>query len=161
AGEEPFQAAGGRVANSTQHSAVSTQPIPRLATHFSILGQCEVRDHLPPQYTQAMTSTLETARLLLTPLQLADAEFTQRFFPHWEIVRFLDARVPWPYPPDGAHNFYRDVAIPAIERGEAWHWTLRLKTAPQLVIGSVALMKGKDNRGFWIGLPWDRQGLMS
>jgi RimJ/RimL family protein N-acetyltransferase len=108
-----------------------------------------------------MTPTLETARLLLTPLQLADAEFTQRLFPHWEIVRFLDARVPWPYPADGAHTFYRDVAVPAIERGEAWHWMLRLKTAPEQVIGSVALMKGKDNRGFWIGLPWQRQGLMS
>lgn len=104
---------------------------------------------------------METARLWLTPLQLADAEFTQRLFPHWEIVRFLDARVPWPYPPDGAHAYYRDVVLPAMERGEAWHWMLRLKSAPDQPIGSIALLKGNDNRGFWIGLPWQRQGLMT
>jgi [ribosomal protein S5]-alanine N-acetyltransferase len=30
------------------------------------------------------------------------------------------------------------------------------------MIGSIALMKGeKNNRGFWLGLPWQRQGLMT
>lgn len=31
---------------------------------------------------------------------------------------------------DGAHVFYRDVALPAIERGDEWHWSLRLKSQP-------------------------------
>jgi RimJ/RimL family protein N-acetyltransferase len=49
-----------------------------------------------------------------------------------------------------------------MERGEAWHWSLRLKTAPEQMIGSVALLKGdRLNRGFWLGLPWHGQGLMS
>jgi len=42
--------------------------------------------------------TLETTRLLLRPLELADAEQTQQLFPHWEIVRYLANIVPWPYP---------------------------------------------------------------
>jgi ribosomal-protein-alanine N-acetyltransferase len=105
---------------------------------------------------------LETTRLSLRPLELADAEQTQLLFPHWEIVRYLNHRVPWPYPPDGAYTHYRDVALPTMQRGEAWHWTLRLKTNPDQVIGSVSLMKAENkNRGFWIGLPWQGQGLMS
>jgi [ribosomal protein S5]-alanine N-acetyltransferase len=105
---------------------------------------------------------LETPRLLLRPVELSDAQQIQFLFPHWEIVRYLQNIVPWPYPPDGASEFLRDRALPAMERGEAWHWTLRLKTEPQQVIGFISLMKGEnENRGFWMGLPWQGQGLMS
>jgi len=105
---------------------------------------------------------LQTSRLLLRPLELADAPQTQLLFPHWEIVRYLAKTVPWPYPPDGAHSYYRDVALPAMEREEQWHWTLRLKTDPERLIGSISLIKnGPINRGFWLGLPWHRQGLMT
>jgi len=106
-----------------------------------------------------MTTALATQRLLLQPLELADAEQVQILFPHWEIVRYLANHVPWPYPPDGALRYYRDHALPAVERGEEWHWTLRLKSTPTQVIGGVALMKKENNnRGFWLGLPWHRQG---
>jgi [ribosomal protein S5]-alanine N-acetyltransferase len=109
-----------------------------------------------------MTPTLETPRLLLRPLELADAEQIQAIFPHWEVVRLLASRVPWPYPPDGAYTYIRDIALPAVERGDEWHWMLRLKTQPDQLIGGINLTKGdKDNRGFWLGLPWQRRGLMS
>jgi ribosomal-protein-alanine N-acetyltransferase len=108
------------------------------------------------------TPPLETRRLLLRPLELADAAPIQILFPQWEIVRYLATEVPWPYPPDGAYCFLRDVALPAVERGEAWHWTLRLKTDPDKLIGSIGLMKNEDdNRGFWIAPPWQGQGLMT
>ena len=98
----------------------------------------------------------------MQPLQLSDAEQVQVLFPKWEIVQYLANRVPWPYPPDGAEAFYREVALPAMERGEMWDWTLRLKVAPDQIIGSISLMTiGPDNRGFWLGLPWQRQGLMT
>jgi RimJ/RimL family protein N-acetyltransferase len=105
---------------------------------------------------------LHTPHLILRPLQLADAEQTQLLFPHWEIVRHLNPNVPWPYPADGALTYYRDVALPAIERGDEWHWTLRLKQSPERHIGAISLHRGKpDNRGFWLGLPWHGQGLMT
>jgi ribosomal-protein-alanine N-acetyltransferase len=105
---------------------------------------------------------LETPRLELRPLELADAEQTQRIFPHWEIVRFLASVVPWPFPEDGALTYYRDRALPAMARGEEWHWSLRLKSEPDQLIGCISLRKGENkNRGFWLGLPWQRQGLMS
>lgn len=105
---------------------------------------------------------LETRRLILRPLHLADAEAAQRLFPHWEIVQYMTHRIPWPYPPDGARTFFRDNLLPAMGRGEAWCWTLRLKTSAAELIGVIELrMRGEENRGFWIGIPWQRQGLMT
>jgi ribosomal-protein-alanine N-acetyltransferase len=109
-----------------------------------------------------MTPTLETRRLILRPLELADAEQVQALFPQWEIVKYLAKVVPWPYPEGGALAYIRDQALPAMERGEEWHWTLRLKDAPHQLIGCISLMRHENhNRGFWMGLPWQGQGLMS
>ena len=77
-------------------------------------------------------------------------------------MRFLAGQVPWPYPSDGALTYCRDIALPAVERGEEWHWTLRLKSDPYRAIGSVSLMRAENrNRGFWLGLPWRGKRLMS
>jgi ribosomal-protein-alanine N-acetyltransferase len=109
-----------------------------------------------------VTPALQTRRLLLRPLELSDAEVIQMLFPQWEVVRYLADRVPWPYPPDGAERFIREIALPAVERGEQWHWTLRLKTEPESLIGAINLRKGQnENRGFWIAPPWQGMGLMS
>src|SRR5271165_4775665 len=94
-----------------------------------------------------------TERLILRPLEIADAEQIQELFPHWEIVKYMLSRIPWPYPPDGALQFLRDVAIPQAERGEAWQWSIRLRSEPSQLIGVINLIKGGDtNRGFWLGL---------
>lgn len=109
-----------------------------------------------------MIPELQTSRLRLRPLELADADQVQPLFAEWQIVRFLNSRVPWPYPQDGALTYFRDVALPAIAKGEQWHWTLRLKSSPEQIIGAINLIKGEENnRGFWLALPWQGQGLMS
>jgi ribosomal-protein-alanine N-acetyltransferase len=98
-----------------------------------------------------MTPTLETGRLLLRPIELADAEQIQAVFPSWEIVKYLANKVPWPYPSDGALTFLRDIALPTIARGDEWIWTIRRKEEPGTIIGSINLRKSADeNRGFWI-----------
>ncbi len=107
-----------------------------------------------------MIPTLETVRLILRPISLDDAPQVQAIFPQWEIVRYLANQVPWPFPPDGVLTHYRDIAIPAMERGEAWKWTLRLKSDPDRIIGSIDLTRGDNNRGFWLAPAWQRQGLM-
>lgn len=126
-------------------------------------GRGRVVDQAAAPYNRLkMAPPLETARLLLRPAELSDAEQTQILFPQWEIVRYLANRVPWPYPPDGALTFLRDIALPATERGEEWHWTLRLKSAAARMIGFISLMRtAEHNRGFWLGLPWHGQGLMT
>jgi RimJ/RimL family protein N-acetyltransferase len=108
-----------------------------------------------------MLPTLETERLILRPLELGDAKRIQELFARWEIVRLLNAKVPWPFPEDGALENIRDTALPAVERGEAWDWTLRLKAEPETIIGRIGLYLGENNRGFWMGLPWQGQGLMT
>jgi ribosomal-protein-alanine N-acetyltransferase len=108
-----------------------------------------------------MTPPLETPRLLLLPLTLDDAAQIQLLFPRWEIVQYLNAIVPWPFPEGAALAHIRDVALPAVARGEAWHWTLRLRSAPQQLIGRIHLARGDDNnRGFWLVPELHGQGLM-
>jgi ribosomal-protein-alanine N-acetyltransferase len=110
----------------------------------------------------AAPPVLTTARLVLPPLELADADAVQDRFPRWEIVRFLDRHVPWPYPPDGAITFIRDMALADMRKGQAWHWSIRLKTAPEQLIGVIGLMdKPGDNRGFWLDPIHQGLGLMS
>jgi len=85
-----------------------------------------------------------------------------RSFSQWEIVKFLNAGVPWPWPKGLAVRQYRDVILPAIERGEEWHWSLRFKESPERLIGKISLHQNElDNRGYWLGLPWQGQGLMT
>jgi RimJ/RimL family protein N-acetyltransferase len=103
-----------------------------------------------------------TERLLLRPLSLADAPQIQRLFPQWEVVKYLANKVPWPYPPDGAEAFLRELALPQMERGEAWHWTLRLLSDPEWIIGAINLILGEeDNRGFWLDPAHRGQGYMT
>jgi RimJ/RimL family protein N-acetyltransferase len=109
-----------------------------------------------------MVPALETSRLILRPLELADADQAQVLFPQWEVVRYIRNAVPWPYPSDGCLAYYRDFTLPAVARGDEWAWTLRLKNAPGQLIGAISLFRSEtDNRGFWLGLPWHRQGLMT
>ena len=105
---------------------------------------------------------LQTARLVLRPLQLSDAAQLQLTFPQWEVVRYLNHKVPWPYPVDGAETYLRNAALPAMERGDEWYWTIRPKSSPEELIGVIGLSRSEnENRGFWIVPQWRRQGLMS
>jgi ribosomal-protein-alanine N-acetyltransferase len=106
--------------------------------------------------------TITTSRLILRPLELSDADAVQALFQQWKIVRFLDSHIPWPYPADGALTFIRDIALPAIRQGTEWHWSIRLKTAPERLIGMISLMdKPGNNRGFWLDPALQGKGLMS
>ncbi|EIK95958.1 acetyltransferase, including N-acetylaseof ribosomal protein [Pseudomonas sp. M47T1] len=109
-----------------------------------------------------MPPILHTERLLLTPLQLSDAPDIQRLFPQWEVVRYLDSHVPWPYPADGAECYVRDIVLPAMAQGRQWEWAIRLRTSPQALIGCIGLMDQPDNhRGFWLAPAWRGRGYMS
>ena len=117
-------------------------------------------------HSKIVVPILQMSRLILRPLELADAQQAQVQFPHWEIVRYLAHVVPWPYLPDGAYTYYRDIALPPMDRGVAWHGSLGLKTDQEndqgKMIGSISLLRGEnDNRRFWLGLLWHQQGLMT
>lgn len=105
--------------------------------------------------------TLFTSRLILTPLQLTDAAAVQQLFPQWQVVRYLDSRVPWPYPEDGGLAYVRDVALPAMAAGREWHWMMRTRSQPQQCIGSISLYDQPGNhRGFWLAPQYQGNGYM-
>ena len=110
---------------------------------------------------------LFTPRLRLVPLELADAPAIQALFPQWEVVRFLAPRIPWPYGPDDAEKFLRNVALPGMERGETWHWSIRPREGTDKLMGVISLMDDTpatgphENRGFWLAPQWQGQGLMT
>jgi ribosomal-protein-alanine N-acetyltransferase len=110
----------------------------------------------------AAIPTITTSRLVLRPLELTDVDAIQQLFPRWEIVQLLSNQIPWPYPADGALTFIRDMVLPAMGQGTGWHWSIRLKPAPEQLIGVVSLRdKPDDNRGIWLDSAWHGQGLMS
>jgi ribosomal-protein-alanine N-acetyltransferase len=108
----------------------------------------------------AVIPILETRRLTLRPLDLSDIDAVQEVFPRFEIVQFMSRMIPWPYPADGALTFIRDVAIPKMKEGTAWHWSIRPVEAPDRLIGIISLMDEPDNnRGFWLVPEWWGLGL--
>ena len=110
-----------------------------------------------------MTPTLETNRLILRPLQLTDAPRVQELFPNWEVVKYMASVIPWPYPADGAQK-YVEYALSEAEAGKRYSWAITLKAADDdLLIGAIELTptNPEDSRGFWIGLPYQKQGYMT
>jgi [ribosomal protein S5]-alanine N-acetyltransferase len=110
------------------------------------------------------TPTLLTARLTLRPLRLEDAPAIQRHFANWNVIQHLAARVPWPYPADGAETFLREDALPKMSTGDAHFWAICLTEAPDDLIGVIEfrlVTSVDDQRGFWLAEPYWGRGLMA
>jgi RimJ/RimL family protein N-acetyltransferase len=91
---------------------------------------------------------------------MADVPAIQKNFNDYEIIRHLAARVPWPFPADGAQSFVETV-LP-IQGKDRWVWGLFLKTGPEEMIGNVDLRRSEnENRGFWLARRFWGQGLMT
>src|SRR5882724_75608 len=117
-----------------------------------------------PAYKMPSTPVLKTPRLVLRPVRSKDVPVIQRRFPRWEIVQWLDAKVPWPYPPDGAATFVA-ACIEEIARGEKSHWAIVPKSGPADLIGFINLWPddgvSRNQRGFWLDLDFQGHGLMT
>ncbi len=104
--------------------------------------------------------TLKTKRLVLQELTLNHEKDYFEGFVDWEVVRYMNGSIPWPYPKDGVRNFIKSV-IP--KQGKTlWQWGIFLKEQPNKLIGSIEIRKSDtDNRGFWLAKPYWGQGYMS
>ncbi|HET6971375.1 MAG TPA: GNAT family N-acetyltransferase [Phenylobacterium sp.] len=117
----------------------------------------------PPQIPLPPTPVLQTARLILRPLEERDAAATQRIFPQWEVVRYLLAKVPWPYPADGAATNMADC-LAKRARGEQLYWAITLKGGDDELVGRIDLRPDDGDhemRGFWLDPQLAGQGLMT
>lgn len=113
---------------------------------------------LPP------TPVLETARLILRPLEARDTPAIQRIFPQWEVVRYLNAIVPWPYPDDGAATNMA-MCLEKRAKGEQFYWAITLKGGDDELRGRIDLWPDDgvrhDMRGFWLDPLLHGHGLMT
>jgi ribosomal-protein-alanine N-acetyltransferase len=112
--------------------------------------------------TMPPTPVLHTPRLVLRPVRAKDAPVIQRRFPHWDVVRWLDKAVPWPYPADGAAT-YLASCLEEMARGEKSHWAIVPRKGPADLIGLIDLWPddgtSNNQRGFWLDPEFQRRGL--
>lgn len=110
------------------------------------------------------TPVLHTPRLILRPVRSKDAPVIQRLFPQWDVVRWLDAKVPWPYPADGATAFVA-TCLQEMARGQKSHWAIVPRSGTADLIGLIDLWPddgvSRNQRGFWLDPAYHRRGLMS
>lgn len=109
------------------------------------------------------TPTLRTERLVLKPFDLEDAPILQKYFNNWNIIKHLNDQVPWPYPEDGVYSFFKNEAIPRIQKGHTLFWTITLSDKPIGIIEYRVVKEDKnpEDRGFWLAEPYWGQGLMT
>jgi ribosomal-protein-alanine N-acetyltransferase len=111
---------------------------------------------------QFMVPTLQTGRLILRAVSLADVPAYEKYFIDYEVVSQLAASVPWPYPADGVRTYFEEMILP-VQGNDRWMWGLFLKTHPDELMGAVDLWrKGTpEHRGFWLGRKFWGQGFMT
>ncbi len=112
------------------------------------------------------TSVLETERLIMRPVAIADAPAIQKYFNNWNIIQYLSRAVPWPYPDNGAETFLKDMLLPAMAAGDAHGWVITAKENGDEAIGLVEYrlkekMDHGGNRGFWLAEPFWGRGYMT
>lgn len=109
------------------------------------------------------TPILTTEHLVLRPIQMEDAARVQLLFNDWEVVKWLAAVVPWPYPEDGAVEFLRSV-LTSVASTDRMVWAIAERNDPLAkLIGVMDLNPSAtgSHRGFWIAPAYHRRGYMS
>lgn len=108
------------------------------------------------------TPTFETDRLILREVRISDAHSYQKYFNDYEVLKYLSANVPWPYPENGAEFYIKNMVIP--NQGKSrWDWGIFLKENPNELIGSIGLFHPgiPENRGFWLARKFWGKGFMT
>lgn len=111
-----------------------------------------------------MTPTLLGADIILRSLKIIDAPAIQKYFPHWDIVKNLSTRIPWPYPEDGAFQFLSELILPKIISGEMYGWAICEKETPDDLIGTISYCSTEPRelqRGFWLAQEFQGRGYMT
>ena len=106
--------------------------------------------------------TFTTDRLILKGLSEIDIPSYHKHFVDYDVIQFLSAQVPWPYPTNGVDQFIKNFILPN-QNINRWAWGIFLKENPNELIGCIDLWReGKpENRGFWLGKKFWNKGIMT
>jgi ribosomal-protein-alanine N-acetyltransferase len=118
---------------------------------------------MPRRKRLPATPVLESRRLILRPMRLADGPVLQRRFPRWEVAQYLSDGVPWPYPDDGGQT-YATLVVERTRKRQSFTWAITLKAEGDELIGVMDLLpddgESRGMRGFWLDPDYWGQGLM-
>lgn len=98
----------------------------------------------------SLTRHIQTRRLVLRPLQSADAPAIQQGLSLWDVTQWLTV-VPFPYTLKDAQDFIRDC----LENPQHRHWAI---DAGEGLIGLISI---KPDMGYWLDFNYHGQGIMS
>ena len=106
--------------------------------------------------------TFNTRRLVLRELVASDIPAYEKHFINYEVIRYLTASVPWPYPADGVRKYVHMDILPH-QGSDRWVWTICLQEEPAELIGVIELLRQASpaNRGFWLGQQFWGNGYMT
>ena len=109
-----------------------------------------------------MIPTLHSKRLTLRPICREDAPRIQQVFPCMEVMEFLNASIPWPYPEDGAEEFL-NLVLPEMSARSRFIWAITLTAAnDNNLIGIIEISPdGPCHRGFWLMPEHHKNGYMT
>jgi RimJ/RimL family protein N-acetyltransferase len=106
---------------------------------------------------------LETERLVLRQVSLADIPTVQRLLDDWELARFM-SEITWPFPADGGEKYVKEH-LERVEKGEEYGWAICLKDAPDDLLGHIKFEigwnPGEWGRFFWLGRNFQGKGYMT
>jgi len=103
------------------------------------------------------SARIETPRLVLRSVTLADAPWIERYVSDWDVARHT-ARIPHPYPAGGAVDFVRSLDP---KEGPTFAIERREDREPLGLIGLEFKDVGEAETGFWIGKPFWGRGYAS
>src|ERR1700743_2336219 len=110
------------------------------------------------------TPVLETARFIRRPIRESDVPAVQRGFAHWDVVKYLNGHVPWPYPDNGAAINMAET-LPKLAAREKCFWAITLKGGDDELIGRIDLWADdgltREQRGFWLNPDYWGRGIMT
>ena len=110
----------------------------------------------------ALSPCIETSRLVLRPLEPADAEAVATYLGDIEVARWL-VRVPHPFTVEDAADFIGQCCATA-GLGTATTLGIVVRGDDRAIVRGIVALHSLDTRpeiGFWLGRPFWRHGLMS
>ena len=98
-----------------------------------------------------MSAVIDTPRLRLRPLEMADAEVIAREIAQWDVIRWLTAP-PHPYRLEDARDF---IAMVTAENAEGHHWAI---TEAGRFLGIIS---ADEEFGYWLSREAQGRGIMT